>query len=78
MKPIKFKEMNCTFAENQKEYLPLPAYKDKEGNIISLWQLTIIERIRILITGKLWIHILTFNKPLQPQRPLVNYPFKRS
>ena len=35
MKPIKFKEANGTFAANQPEYLPLPAHKAKDGQVIS-------------------------------------------
>jgi len=68
MKPIKFKEQNCTFAENQPEYLPLPAFKNKskEGEVISCWQLSVVERIRILFTGKLWVSLMSFNKPLTP------------
>jgi len=45
MKPIKFKEMNCTYAENQSEYLPLPAYKDFNGEVISCWSLSLYEDI---------------------------------
>ena len=68
MKPIKFKEQNCTYAENQPEYLPLPAYKDKgeQGIVISCWKLSIWERLRLLFTGKLWISLMSFNKPLTP------------
>ena len=68
MKPIKFKEQNCTFAENQPEYLPLPALKEKtnKGAVISCWQLSLFERLRILFTGKLWVCLLSFNKPLTP------------
>ena len=29
MKPIKFKEQNTVYAENQPEYLPLPVLRDK-------------------------------------------------
>lgn len=70
MKPIKFKECNTIFAKNQKEYLPLLVYKEKttkEGQVISCWSLSIIERIRLLLTGKIYLMVLTFNKPLQPQ-----------
>jgi len=77
MKPIKFPEMNCTYAENQAEYLPLPAYKDDKGEVISCWQLTIKERIKLLFTGKLWLSCLTFNKPLQPLLPMTEYPFTK-
>lgn len=68
MKPIKFKEQNITYAENQPEYLPLPAFKNEsaQGEVISCWQLSWSERLRILITGKLWVSLLSFNKPLTP------------
>jgi hypothetical protein len=68
MKPIKFKEQNVTFAENQPEYMPLPAFRNSttEGEVISCWQLSFTERIRILFTGKLWVLLMTFNKPLTP------------
>ena len=85
MKPIKFKEQNVTYAENQSEYLPLPALKVKsdKGEVISCWQLNIIERLRLLLTGKLWVCLLSFNKPLTPsffttkKSELINPPLKR-
>lgn len=68
MKPINFPEANIVFAKDQPEYLPLPAYKNKSdlGEVVSCWELTLIERLRLLITGKLWVSLLTFNKPLTP------------
>ena len=68
MKPIKFPEQNCTYAENQSEYLPLPAHKvdNTEGEVISCWHLSFIERLRILFNGKLWVCLLSFHKPLTP------------
>lgn len=75
MKPIKFKEANVTFAENQPEYLPLPAWKGEEGTVISCWQLTWKERLKLLVNGRIWLRMLTFNKPLQPQRLDVDSPF---
>ncbi len=77
MKPIKFKESNIIFAKDQPEYLPLPAYKNDKGDVISLWQLNFFERIKILFTGRMWFHVSTFNKPLQPQLPTLKYPFIR-
>ena len=76
MKPISFKEQNCIIAKNQKEYLQLPAWKSESGIVISCWQLSFIERIKLVFTGKLWFKILTVNKALQPQRPIIDYPFK--
>lgn len=68
MTPIKFPESNITYAENQPEYLPLPAFKNdsQQGEVISCWQLSLRERITILFTGKLWVSLLSFNKPLTP------------
>lgn len=68
MKPTKFKESNVTYAENQPEYLPLPAFKNDspQGEVIICWRLSFRERLRILFTGKLWVSLMTFNKPLTP------------
>lgn len=69
MKPIKFKESNVTYGEGQKEYLPLPAHLDAgvKGYVITCWKLSIIERIRLFITGRLWLSQMSFQQPLQPQ-----------
>ncbi len=68
MKPIKFKQQNVTFAENQKEYLPLPALKlnTPQGQIISCWKLSFKDKLKILFIGKIWLNIMSFNKPLMP------------
>ena len=66
MEPIKFKEQNCTYAENQPEYLPLPVFKDINGIVVSCWKLSFTERIRILFNGKIWLSLMSFNKPLTP------------
>lgn len=68
MKPINFKEANVTFAKDQPEYQPLPAFRNDspQGEVVSCWQLSFKERIKILFTGKLWVSLLTFNQPLTP------------
>jgi len=68
MKPIEFKEQNVVYAKDQPEYQPLPAFKDSspEGLVISCWKLSWKERFQILITGKLWVSLMSFNKPLTP------------
>lgn len=77
MKPIKFKQQNIIFAENQQPYLPLPAYQDNTqgGRIFHCWALTLKERLKILFTGKLWINVLNFKQPPQPIKPMVDSPF---
>ncbi|MEN6566771.1 MAG: hypothetical protein ABFC57_10760 [Veillonellales bacterium] len=68
MKPIKFKHQNIIFAENQPEYQPLPALKinSEQGEVISCWGLSIKERLIILFTGRVWVSLMSFNKPLTP------------
>lgn len=68
MKPIEFEEQNVIFAEDQPEYLPLPAHRvdEAEGRVISCWKLTLWERIKLLFTGRLWVCLMSFNKPLTP------------
>ena len=70
MKVISFLEQNVVFAENQPEYIPLPAYKfknDREGRIVCCWKLTWRERFQVLLTGIMWHQVLTFGGKLQPQ-----------
>ena len=74
MKPIAFDGVNCTYAKDQPEYLPLPVRKTEDGEVVSCWTLTWWERLHVLITGRLWYSVLTFNQPLQPQLPSVEKP----
>ena len=77
MKPITFEDCNTTFAKDQPAYFPLPAWKkkdDEKGTIVCCWQATFIERLRILFTGKLYLSMLTFNKPLTPNRIYAENP----
>lgn len=72
MKPIEFKEHNIVFAKDQKEYLPLPALKFEDGEVVTCWQLSWKEVFKLLVTRKIWLAQLSFNKPLQPQFVTVN------
>jgi len=76
MKPIAFDEQNCVYAENQPEYLPLPVHKTDDGRVISCWRFSWWERLKVLVFGKMWYHVMTFNQPLQPQLPTVDSPFE--
>jgi hypothetical protein len=75
MKLIGFPEQTVVIAKDQPEYKPMPAWVDGDGRVITCWKLTWKERLRLLIVGKLWHHILTFNKPVQPQLLSIDYPF---
>ena len=66
MKPIEFEQSNVVFAKDQPEYLPLPAHRSEDGCVSTCWQLTWRERLKVLIGGRLFLSLLTFNNPLQP------------
>ena len=79
MNPVEFKEQNTIFNKPQnmtdEECCSLPAYKSDEG-IISCWQLSLLERIKILFKGQIWLFILSENQP--PVWIGVDTPFKKS
>jgi hypothetical protein len=77
MKPIEFKEQNYVIAKDQPEYMPLPAYVEKQdptGRMTFCWQLSWLERIQVLFTGCVWHQTLTFGNLLQPQLLSVQKP----
>lgn len=80
MKLIEFPEQTTVIAKDQPQYLPMPAIRftenPEEGRIAILWQLTWKERFQILLRGKIWHQILTFNQPIQPQALSIEKPFK--
>lgn len=61
-------------AESQKEYGTLPAYVDSYGNVASRWKLSFWERLKILITGDVYLIQSTFHQPLQPVLLQVEVP----
>jgi len=68
MKPVEFKHQNVVFAKDQPEYQPLPALKldTPQGEVVSCWKMTWKEKLKFLITGKIWVTLMSFNKPLTP------------
>lgn len=75
MKPIRFPEVTVVWAENQPEYLPLPAYTDEERTV-TCWSLSWRERLQLLLTGRMWLSQLNFGGALQAQLPQVESPFE--
>lgn len=76
MIPIAFDGANCTFAEDQDEYLSLPAHRSQgdEGVVTTCWRLTWGERLLVLFRGRLWLQQMTFQSQLQPQLPAMERP----
>lgn len=80
MTPIKFKQCNRVYGEGQPEYLPLPALAvgDDNDTVITCWQLTFRERLKVLFSGRFWFSMLNFRRPLTPILPSVDQPFKET
>lgn len=76
MELIEFPEQTTVYAKDQPEYRPLPAHHfcDAEGRIACCWSLSWRERLQVLLTGRIWHQVLTFNRPLQPQLLTVEKP----
>lgn len=75
MKPTTFEGSNTEFAKDQDEYLTLPAWRSDGGDeVVTCWSLSWMERLQLLITGRLWLRQLVFGHPLQPQLPQVEKP----
>lgn len=82
MKPIDFKGRNVIFAEDQPEYLSLPALAlpDPTGEVISCWSISDEELETIIKNRCIYISQLRFShynengdlvhNPLQPLRPM--------
>lgn len=62
------------YAETQDEYQTLPAYREDDGTVLTRWRLTWRERLRVLLTGDVYLFMLTFNQPLQPVMLQVEAP----
>jgi hypothetical protein len=75
VKPIEFPQQNVVFAKDQPEYLPLPAYVTPDRQeATACWGMTWRERIRVLLTGRVYVTLLTFGRPLTPSIVSVTPP----
>lgn len=52
----------------------LPYHIDQDGVVTICWHLSLVERLRLLFTGKLWHTQLTYHTPIQPCRPTAYCP----
>lgn len=76
MNIVEFDGCNAAFGADQPEYLPLPACKvgDQEGTVISCWKLDWKERLKVLFRGRVYLGLMTFGSPIQPQWMAVSNP----
>lgn len=70
MIPVKFPEADSVYGADQPEYEPLPSrslrFDDGSVMVTACWKLSWRERIRVLITGRVFSHLITAGSP-QPQ-----------
>jgi hypothetical protein len=68
MTPTNFEGQNVVYAEDQPEYLPLPALQlgDEHGSVITCWEMTDEELQEVIKNKKIYLSVMTFNQPLQP------------
>lgn len=66
--PIPRGHKRVTCWSKQLEYFPIPAILDGNGKATSCWRMTWIERLRILLCGRVYCQLWTFGNPAQPQR----------
>lgn len=66
MKPIEFKGCNTIYGKDQDEYNNLPALAFEDGEVVTCYKLSFLERLRVLFTGKIWCAQKTFGNNLQP------------
>jgi hypothetical protein len=80
MQPSKFKGFQLEIAKNQKQYLPIPAHVENSTDVIitTCWRMNILERILTLFTGRVYVQLMTFGKPLQPQKLSATNPLKET
>ena len=65
MEPVTFPEQNTLFRppEGMEDKVDdLPAFRG-EGQVISCWRLSLRERLRLLITGRLWFSLIGNDQP---------------
>ena len=74
MRPIEFPQQSVVFAKDQPQYLPLPAHISADGEVTSCWYMGWRERMRVALTGRVYVTQLSFFQPLQPQRVSLDAP----
>ena len=57
MKPIDFYQSNETLiGPKDSDVVPLPVWRDS-AHVLSCWKLSLWERVKIMMTGKVWLWV---------------------
>lgn len=61
------KAKEVLYAKDQPQYIPLPSVRSSDGYMItSRWRLSWCDRLRVLLFGSMWLHVLTYGGAPQP------------
>jgi hypothetical protein len=71
--PIPVEGTHVVYAAGQPEYQPLPAWKHADGRLVTRWHFSWKERLRLLFGRDLFLEVMTFNQPLQPIYPSLDW-----
>lgn len=74
LKIADFPQANVKIAEDQEEYLTLPAHVG-DGRVTFCWELTDEQIEELKSTKKIWQTVWTFGGSLQPVSAYINNPF---
>lgn len=58
--------VRVVYGAGQPEYRPLPAIRDRQGRVMTEWELDEVDRAVIARGGRIRLWVWTFNGPLQP------------
>lgn len=67
-------DAEIVYAKDQPQYHPLPALPLSPDRIVTRWQLSWRECLRLLFTRSVYLQVMTFGGPLQPVILSVDVP----
>lgn len=75
LEPEEFPQVNVHIAENQEEFLTLPAHVTEDARVVCCFHVTPEQMADMARTGQLWIQIFTQNGTIQPFSLHTGSPF---
>lgn len=80
MKPVKFRGMVPQRRAAISEYPILAAgfgRDERRGEIVNCWRMNFLERLYVLLTGRVWVRVMTFRREIHPYALTVIKPYLR-
>lgn len=65
---------SVVYAKNQPAYMPLPARRSSDGEVVTRWRPNWRARLAIAFGADFYLTLLTFNQPLTPVRVGIDKP----